>query len=375
MTSACLKRESNFELIRIFAMLMIIGSHLALHGVMHGNDADYLALWREGKAVNQIFSSALTMGGEFGVALFFTITGYFIVDNDDIKLTKILSEAFYYGAISIVVFIASFCCGYYFSEIGMQALLMYTLKTVFIPVTGGSWWFITAYVFLVLLHPIINKFVSRLNKKGYAFLIFIAWMFWYTLGNALGALFVTLQKGVFFYLIGGYVKNYGVIDRLRKKRAFLLFALFLSIAAYTVCAYIVYLHESKETLLEEIIVKLLSTFNTAMAIPIAAAALFLLLGGIPIKHSMAINKIASTTLGVYLLHDSVYARSVIWRGILKIDTLWYGSTYFPLAALCSVILVFAVCSALDLLRIKYIEPVMIRKIDTIKAKLLLKFSV
>lgn len=28
-------RETNFELIRIFAMLMIIGSHLAIHGVMH----------------------------------------------------------------------------------------------------------------------------------------------------------------------------------------------------------------------------------------------------------------------------------------------------------------------------------------------------
>lgn len=53
------KRNSNFELIRIIGMLFIVSSHLAVHGVI--NTAD--VVWKDGSAVNKLFSSGLMAGG------------------------------------------------------------------------------------------------------------------------------------------------------------------------------------------------------------------------------------------------------------------------------------------------------------------------
>ena len=53
------KRNSNFELIRIIGMLFIVSSHLAVHGVI--NTAD--VVWKDGRAVNKLFSSGLMAGG------------------------------------------------------------------------------------------------------------------------------------------------------------------------------------------------------------------------------------------------------------------------------------------------------------------------
>ena len=53
------KRNSNFELIRIIGMLFIVSFHLAVHGVI--NTAD--VVWKDGSAVNKLFSSGLMAGG------------------------------------------------------------------------------------------------------------------------------------------------------------------------------------------------------------------------------------------------------------------------------------------------------------------------
>lgn len=53
-----LKRQANIELLRVVAMLMIIGSHLALHGIQ----AD-MGAWNAGNRINRIFTSMLKPGG------------------------------------------------------------------------------------------------------------------------------------------------------------------------------------------------------------------------------------------------------------------------------------------------------------------------
>ena len=52
-----MKRQANIELLRIVAMLMIIGSHLALHGVQ----SDW-NVWSAGNRINRVFTSFLKPG-------------------------------------------------------------------------------------------------------------------------------------------------------------------------------------------------------------------------------------------------------------------------------------------------------------------------
>ena len=64
-----MERKSNFELLRIFAIILIIGSHLASHGIQHVLiESNKYCVWFEGNLFNRIFTTLLIPGGTVGVA-------------------------------------------------------------------------------------------------------------------------------------------------------------------------------------------------------------------------------------------------------------------------------------------------------------------
>ncbi|MGN0729318.1 acyltransferase family protein [Treponema sp.] len=100
-------RQSNFELLRIFAMVMIVASHLAVHGVQQVLlDSKYLA-YTGGSFVNQLFTCFLPAGGGIGVALFFMITGFFMCRKENSSVKKVVVQAVFYSILTGVLFICS----------------------------------------------------------------------------------------------------------------------------------------------------------------------------------------------------------------------------------------------------------------------------
>lgn len=92
------KRQSNFELLRIIAMLMIVASHLACHGVQHVLDENIAyAAYDSGSLANKIFTSFLNPAGTVGVALFFMITGFFLCKKEKGSIKKVTLEAAFYS--------------------------------------------------------------------------------------------------------------------------------------------------------------------------------------------------------------------------------------------------------------------------------------
>lgn len=57
------QRQSNIELLRIIAMLMIVSAHLGAHGVEHMGREDAYITWDVGNIVNKIFICFLIGGG------------------------------------------------------------------------------------------------------------------------------------------------------------------------------------------------------------------------------------------------------------------------------------------------------------------------
>ena len=85
-------RQSNFELIRIIAMLMIVGAHYLGHGILKVRTANVYNAFMQGDFVNQAISVLYSPGGKTGVALFFMITGYFLCNKKElISQKKIVS--------------------------------------------------------------------------------------------------------------------------------------------------------------------------------------------------------------------------------------------------------------------------------------------
>ncbi len=71
-------RQSNYELIRIIAMLMIVASHYVGHGIFKVSSASSYDVYLHGDLINRAYSVIYSPGGKTGVALFFMISGYFL---------------------------------------------------------------------------------------------------------------------------------------------------------------------------------------------------------------------------------------------------------------------------------------------------------
>ena len=90
------------------------------------------------------------------------------------------------------------------------------------------------------------------------------------------------------------------------------------------------------------------------------------------KHHKWINTIAASTFGVLLIHANSYTmRQWLWRDTLQNAEQFYMS-YACFHAMISVIAIFAICIAIDYIRIHTLEKWMFIVIDKYLAKYKLK---
>lgn len=209
-------RKTNIELLRIFAMLLIIGSHLVCHGVQNVLSSEAYVIWNNGKKSNLIFSSFLSLGGQVGVAIFFMITGFFGVSDIDKTIRKCVRTCLFYGCLIVSIFGFTLLFEKFVYINDPMTKMIYIVKNICNPMSSGEWWFITAYGILILLSPIINKYVERKNQKQYRRILCIYWIIWYTIAYFVNASYIGLERGIFFYLIGLYYKKYGVMKKTSK---------------------------------------------------------------------------------------------------------------------------------------------------------------
>lgn len=98
-------RRSNIEFLRIVAMLMILAHHYFMHGIIHFSQPDAYIIWRGGVPFNKVISTLAMPGGKVGVAVFYIISGYFLYQKDRVSLKKLFSTSFFYGFITVILFI------------------------------------------------------------------------------------------------------------------------------------------------------------------------------------------------------------------------------------------------------------------------------
>ena len=72
------------------------------------------------------------------------------------------------------------------------------------------------------------------------------------------------------------------------------------------------------------------------------------------RYSKIINIIASSVFGVYLIHDNFLMRTKLWMGIIHGTDYQYSLKIIPYS-IGVVIIIFCVCSIIELIRIYLIE--------------------
>lgn len=364
-------RQSNFELLRIVSMFMIVLHHAVIHGVMQSiKGVTFSSLWLSGSSINKFFTWLYFPGGEVGVALFFMLTGYFLINSKEIRLFKVIMQTVFYGWMTSFVYLfVIFLVKYdvipypypFFSQTDIKNGFLYN---IFSPLRSGQFWFVTSYILLLCFTPIYNVFLNKLNKKGYTIFLLLFWFFGLVYSTYFNiALGVT--KALFFYAFGTYIKKYST--KIKSNSFKLLMLITSMIVWFLYAANRFYLMNTNSG--GGIVMKILNLeqaiIPSCFCVIIIAYLLFIFFMSIDFGCNKFVNTLAATTFGVYLIHEGFFTRGLIWDFIIGVYSKLYHSNLFGLYIFIGSIIVFSVCSFLDYLRLKIIEPLVLRAKDMV----------
>lgn len=196
------KRNSGIELVKVLAVIGIVISHAIPDGDtnMYSSAIDI----NQATADAQLFIVALLKNlGQLGNAVFIICSSWFLMESkkvNEVKIAGYIGDCFCISIISLVFFLA---LGYHFPA-------KYVIRMMF-PVTFGNCWYLTCYLLLYAIHPLLNIVIDTINKRTF-FVLVSGFITLYNLIGFLGG------NGLFYWseLVGfvgvyftvAYIKRY-----------------------------------------------------------------------------------------------------------------------------------------------------------------------
>jgi peptidoglycan/LPS O-acetylase OafA/YrhL len=153
-------RNSNLELFRIIAMLLIIAHHYVVNSGLSTEIAS------NPKSIYSICLCLFGMWGKIGINCYLLITGYFMCKSQ-ITLQKFIKLWFgvvFYGLIFYTVFIISA-----HHEFTLRGLL-YAL----IPINDVTNYFVSCLLAFYLFIPYLNILIQGMDKRKHQYLIVLS---------------------------------------------------------------------------------------------------------------------------------------------------------------------------------------------------------
>lgn len=271
------------------------------------------------------------------------------------KLLKLLGEIWFYSCGILIVFLI-------FSN--QNITIKDLLKCVF-PISYNTYWFMTTYVIIYILTNWINKFLKSMTQKEYICLMGILIAIWSIMPTImLGKIeFSNIDWFILLYMIGAYIKMYPnkYFDTNKKATILLIVLCLLSTIS-------VFLLNKVNTIFEIDPLHFALPMNQVMVLLISIC-LFIIFKNLDIKDNKIINKFASCSLGVYLIHTQQILKYVIWTDIYKVNQ-FSNSAYLVLYEIFAVVSVYILCVIIDYIRQNTVEKIYMKLID--KANKILK---
>lgn len=345
-TESRLKRDSNYELMRISSMFMIILWHILQHGHVETNATGLVS------AIAFLLKAIVVVH----VNSYVLVTGYYQCKTK-FKLKKLISlnnASWFYRVFFMILFL-----GIGYIEVGKVEFLQ-----MIFPIDFSAYWFVKTYLLLYCFSPFLNILIEHLSKKKFQILLCVSFMIFSVLPtismqmiyyNAGG---FSLTTFVLLYLLGAYYRNYPIEKsrifsvNTRRKNQLIFFLLFI---VFFIVNYL-FFHLGTSMLGTGEITSylgntiLLSNFSYDNPLVVIGALMyFFWFGTIHIK-SKWINKISSLTLGIYLIHENPYIKGYLYSKLgFTTDKIYTGLKIFIKIFACA-ILIFIVCAIIEWIR-------------------------
>lgn len=351
------KRQANFELLRIVAMMMIIVLHYL-------NKSNLILLYTEEySAVNY----AAHLAEAFCIAAvncYVLLSGYFLVESvwKPGRVVSLAAQILFYSILIPVILI---CAG----VITAGDLSVYDWLNFVLPIETEHYWFATAYLILYVLSPLLAAGVKAVQKKTLQVIIGLMVLFYSVWKSIVPATLATDRYGydygwfICLFLIAAYLRLYGC-PKLEKKRNAVLLYLGMSLGIFLLSAAAGTLAQMLPPL--GYYMNMPATYNHVLCL-LGSVGLFMAFKDMkPWEGRIAgvIRGLAPYTFGVYLLHEHILLRYewMRWMGVESVRGSW---VFLPHMAGC-VLLVYAVGTAVDFGRAQIFRRVgnLIRKKKT-----------
>lgn len=320
------QRSSNFELLRIVAMFMIVLYHIYIHSI-----SGQLTTGETGLFTTPQFSKKLTIlaliapMGMIGNHIFILISGYFMAnkDSEDIHLEKVAKKLIIQQAIASIVLVIS------------SVLAYRVLRGNGIPVRvisgkcfNSMSWYIGYYFLIILFGKLfINRFISTLDQSKYLYYLIVLFtctqLSWIlntiiSISDGLGRILI----GIFVYSLGGYLQKYGYSLKVKTRT---LLGILLLVNLWFI---VTYYTDTTDNALIGVSTQTIPFYELYHVVPlVTASTLFELFRRIPIFYNKCINYVGGATLMMYLLHDNELFYS-LWNSQDWISLLYYSPIKF-----------------------------------------------
>ena len=345
------QRQSNFELLRIFAMAASVIYHFGFHGGLNYENTPV--------TVPHLWYLYNFMMGPIGMNTFFMASGYFLITSKStgISLKKVLKtwgQVFFY---SVTIYVVHALITDSFS---WEQFFYYAM-----PIKNKLWWFATTYLILYLLHPYINQYLRSLEKKRYQQFLLTLIILWSVLPSIMNADFESTRLLRFFtlYSVAGYLRLFGTRHTSAAyygKRAAAMIAL-----TYCMGVAVAFLSQKWPSLAKYEIyffgTKMITTWVNSILV-------FMCFANLKIGYNKWINRISSATFAVYLIHDNVIIRPLLWQTLFSGLPIQGSRRIIPYSIMVSFI-VYCGCTVIDWLRQATVEKVYMRFVNWVDAKL------
>lgn len=294
-----MQRLSNIELLRILSILMIVVHHVLVHGVYH--------------VVNHTTLHFIDSFVIYGVNIFLLISGFFTIK---LKWKSVIN----------LFWICSFWKLFHLSYetfVGKVShnLFEWIAKPLAIPFSAGGW-FIDIYILLLLLSPILNMTLTRMNKKELRLTILLMTIFnivyCWGLGKEHNVSGYSLYHFIYMYTLGFYLKSSSTSYKYP----------YLGIIVCSISTFILSLTLGGRAF----------SYNSPFAV-MGALCIFMVFNKLTIESNI-INITAQSVLSIYLLSDGgLFAKNTyqLYNDIMQ------NSTSIPTASIKIAGVVLAVC--------------------------------
>lgn len=343
---ALTKRNYGIDLLRIVAMFFVIILHICSYGGVSDNIVQFT---QRAYAVDLLQAVAYC-----AVNCYALISGFVGIKSEP-RYTNLvllwmqgLTYSVIFSVVSVVIGINTFS-----PSLAIRSLF---------PIMTNRWWYLTKYVVLFLLMPILNLAIKNIPKKKMLLVLILLGTLYMTselvfresVFDTAGGYSVTWLA--FLYMVGAYVAFYDIPFKIRKWQALLLFI------ACTACTFLWKVVIEQVTLLYMGSAKFGLWFYryTSPTVLIAAIALLLLFAKMRISRAALISVVSPLTFGVFLIHTNSY----FLRALCKVfvdniaETPWY---FVIIRVVFAAVCVFLICAGIDYLRLFIVKKLKLRE--------------